>query len=108
MEYEDFVKGINSGSVTFIKFTVDGYSHYRDCRISRVQGKISNGKILEFIEVVLTKDESEKVSFLRRFNESYKLFRLGRTGTFTLKQLWKRITITQMEHFNTEKFPTTK
>ncbi len=98
MEYDDFIKSINSGNITQFSFSIDGYNHYHDCRISRIEDRIFNGIIIEMIEVILTKDESEKVSFYKHFDESYKLFRLGKIGTFTLKQLWNRVVVTKIEY----------
>ncbi len=108
MEYDDFIKSINSGNITQFSFSIDGYNHYRDCRISRIKDKIFNGKIIEGIKVILTKDESEKVSFLWKFNESFKLFRLGKEGTFTLKQIWNRVIIKSIEYSNSESILTTQ
>lgn len=91
--YDSFIKDINLGNISEIYFSIKGYSHYNNCSIKRVRNQIPNGKFLELIIVNLTDDNSERVSFYETFEESYKLFRMGRKGSFTLKQIWRDIQI---------------
>ena len=95
-EYEEIIDGINSGRIKLVRFYVDKYSHYKNCTIKRIEEKFPNGKSFFVIEVNPTKDFSEKVSFLESFEENAKLFKLGRKGRFTLKQLWSQIVILEI------------
>lgn len=52
------------------------------------------------IEVKLVEDDSETVSFYKYFKEDYKLFKFGRKGTFTLKQVWNNIQVIQINYYN--------
>jgi hypothetical protein len=57
---------------------------------------LPNGKSFCLIEVTLTKDSSEKTTFLDSFIENTKLFKMGKKGKFTLKQLWPQITVLEI------------
>ena len=94
--YENVIDSLNRGEIKQICFSVNNYAHYKNCMIARVEDIIGNGKTVTRIEVVLTRDSSEKVSFSETFEECYKLFDLGRKGRFTLKQLWPKITISKI------------
>ena len=94
--YENVIDGLNHGEIKQICFSVNNYAHYKNCIITRVDDMIDNGKTITRIEVVLTKDSSEKVSFFKTFKEDHKLFNLGKRGRFTLKQLWPEITISNI------------
>lgn len=91
--YRQFIDDLNNSTITEATFEVIGYSHYSNCRILRKYDTLRNGNSISIIRVELTKDDSELVSFLNKFNESYKLFRMGTKGTFTLQQMWHRIKI---------------
>ena len=97
MTYEQFIKNMNEGILSNITFEVEGYAHYKNCKISRKKDTLDNDKTIVLIKITLTKDESEAVSFMDKFNESYKLFRMGRKGSFTLKQVWDKIKIVAIE-----------
>lgn len=96
MTYKEFIDDINCGNIKGINFYIDGYSHYNNCSIMRTLDKSPSGNDIILIQAKLTKDSSEEISFLNNFNENYKIFRLGRKGTFTLKQIWERVCITQI------------
>ena len=95
--YKEIIDGLNSGRIKFVRFCVNNYSHYKNCTIKRIEQKMPNGKSFLLIEVILTQDSSEKISFLDSFEESTKLFNMGRKGKFTLKQLWSQITVLEIE-----------
>ena len=96
-DYKKIVEDLNNGIINKIQFSIEGYSHYNNCTISRhVEKGFSNKNIIR-IEVQLTKDSLEKISFYESFKEDYKLFKFGRKGSFTLKQLWKRVRIIEIE-----------
>ena len=88
--YDEFVKLLDNDNFLYASFEIIGYPHYKHCIIQKIKPAVLNG----MVEIVFTLSSrrSEKISFLEKFNESYKLFYLGRKlGTFTLKQLWNRI-----------------
>lgn len=94
--YKEIIDGLNSGRIHFFRFCVNNYSHYKNCTIKRIEQKMPNGKTFFLIEVTLTADFSEKISFLDSFEENTKLFSMGRKGKFTLKQLWSQITVLEV------------
>lgn len=94
--YQKLIDGLNDGKIKQIHFSLSDYNHYKDCLITRKEDNIFNGKTITLIEVKLTKDSSEKISFLNTFEENYKLFNLGKKGRFTLKQLWSKINIIEI------------
>ena len=99
--YQEFIKGINKGIIRKLVFAVKGYAHYRHCEISREKKTICRGErsvCYDAIKVALTNDPSEHVSFWDTYNESYQLFRMGRKGSFTLKQMWDKIEILSIEY----------
>ena len=59
---------------------------------------VSNKKQIIRIEVKLTKDDSEIISFYNSFKEDYKLFKLGRGRTLTLKQIWNDVQISYIDY----------
>ena len=94
--YEEMIEGINNGTIKQVCFCVNNYSHYKNCTIVRTENKIYNGNYIIQIDVSLTKDSSEKISFLNKFKEDAKLFKMGKKGNFTLKQLWPEIIILEI------------
>ena len=98
MEYQEFVDGINKGTIQKVSFSVQGYAHYRNCVIESKCMINSNGvNIGKIISVHLTPDGSERKGFLDDIDEKTKLFHIKGKGTFTLKQMWDRITINSIE-----------
>ena len=102
--YEDFIKGINNRSgIKQIDFYIEGYSHYHSCSIGRYIDKVkvySDIRVLNGrITCILANDHSEDVYFYGTFDEKRKLFNLGKQGTFTLKQVWDRVVITNVTYF---------
>ena len=96
--YREVIDGLNSGEIKSIRFCVNNYSHYNNCAITRTEQMLPNGKSFCLIEVTLTKDSSEKTTFLDSFIENTKLFKMGKKGKFTLKQLWPQITVLEIIH----------
>ena len=94
--YRNVIDGLNRGTIKQICFSVNNYAHYKNCVITRLEDKLGNGNTIVLIEVNLTKDSSEKVSFFRTFKEDYKLFSLGKRGRLTLEQLWPEIKISNV------------
>ena len=94
--YEELINNLNSGAITGFYFRVNGYAHYKKCSIFRKYDRTSNDKTLTRIEVNLTADGTEMHSFLKIFQDNFKLFNMGRKGKFTLKQLWDHITILEV------------
>ena len=94
--YQELINGINKGAIKQVRFCVNNYSHYKSCLITRMEHKIYNGNSIVQIDVLLTKDASEKISFFDTFKEDTKLFDFGRKGRFTLKQLWSKIIILEI------------
>ncbi len=100
LDYQKFIKDFNDGKIEYIIFAVKNYSHYRECIIKKVYDVFENEKTIERIEIKLTKSDFEKISFYGKFEENFKLFSMGRKGTFTLKQLWSNIKILDIKYNN--------
>lgn len=102
MEYKEFIDGINDSKIIKqIDFYIQRYNHYRKCSIGRYIEKIRGiNKVIDFrITCILTQDHSEDVSFAFKFKEDYKLFNFGSKGKFTLKEVWDKVVITNVEYF---------
>lgn len=95
-DYKEIIDGINQGKINSILFSIKDYTHYKNCFIKRCVDVISTEKYITRIEVKLVEDDSETISFYKKFKEDYKLFKFGRKGTFTLKQVWKKIEILEI------------
>ena len=91
--YRQLIEDLNNSTIIEVFFEVIGYSHYKHCRILRKYDTLRNGNTISLIRIELTNDNSELVSFMDEFNESYKLFRMGSKGAFTLQEIWPRIKI---------------
>lgn len=96
--YEDIINGLNEGKIKSILFSIKNYSHYKNCVISRCVDIISSKKQIIRIEVKLVEDNSETISFYPKFKENYKLFKLGKGKTFTLKQIWNDVQISYINY----------
>lgn len=98
MYYKEFIDGINDKRIKQIDFYIDGYNHYKNCSVGRY-GDVFNDNQFDFrIMCILTKDRSECVSFIDEFNENYKLFDFGRKGKFTLKEVWDKVVVTNIQY----------
>ena len=106
LKYEDFIKGISrdTGNIKQINFYIKGYPHYYDCSIGRYIKKVRvHERIVTLtgrITCILTKDHSEVVSFYRTFKEDRKIFDFGRKGRYTLKDVWDKVVITDIQYFD--------
>lgn len=96
MLYVNFIDQLNSYKIRAVQFSIDGFAHYSKCKIYHQVDTIRKGKEISLIVCQLTADEYEKVSFLKKFDEGYKLFNFGRKGKFTLKQIWDKVRITEI------------
>ena len=96
IKYEELIKLINNHKIAEVKFSIDGYPHYKNCKIIVIKEK-PKSRMFYLIEVILTKDMSEFVSFFDDFNEEYKLFNFKRKGKYTLKQIWNWVKIHSIE-----------
>lgn len=99
MNYKEFIDDLNNGKIRKIKFSVQNYNHYRSCGIERFDCKsiVCDKEIsIDTVEVKLTSDNSEIYRFIGKFKEDFKLFKIGKQ-TYTLKQIWDKITITEIE-----------
>ena len=89
MKYCDFIDGINSGIIKKASFSIEGYSHYRNCIVESTQG---------VIWFHLTPDGYEKKGFLHQIKEDAKLFHIRNKGSFSLRQLWDKVNIHFIEY----------
>ena len=96
-EYQQIIDDLNTGKISAIRFFIKNYTHYKNCIIERKIDIIPNGKSIVLISVKLTEDRTEDVSFLKTFKEDEKLFKMGKKGTFTLKEAWKFVDIIQIQ-----------
>lgn len=98
LSYQQFIDEINEGKIIRAVFQVENYAHYNNCLIERVTDVLHNGNPLVTISVKLTRDKSEHVGFYKVFNEEFKLFKIGRQGKFTLKQMWDKIKFIEIDY----------
>ena len=98
LSYQQFIDELNRGKIIKAVFQVKNYTHYKSCSIERITNVLKNGNSIVTINVKLTNDESERVGFFKTFHEKYKLFNMGRKGTFTLKQMWDKIEFISIEY----------
>lgn len=97
ISYQSFIKMLNDFEIKSFEFSVPNYSHYRNCTILTKIDVLENGNTIPMIVVKLTSDGSEDVSFYKKFKEDYKMFRMRRKGSFTLEQMWSKISIKKLE-----------
>ncbi|MDE7168479.1 MAG: hypothetical protein K2O28_06520 [Clostridia bacterium] len=108
LSYQQFIDDINSGKIIKAVFQVKDYAHYRCCSIERIVDIFPNGNSMVRIDVKLAKSyyvgEYGHIvghfGFFGKFKEDRKLFKMGRNGTFTLKQMWDRIEFTSIDYAN--------
>ena len=98
--YEYIINNLNEGIIESVVFSVKNYSHYKKCKISRIIDINGNNKQFIRIEVKLVEDNTETISFCEKFKNDYKLFKLGRKGSFSLNQIWENIEILQINYNN--------
>ncbi|MDE6666935.1 MAG: hypothetical protein K2K38_01140 [Clostridia bacterium] len=106
LSYQQFIDGINNGTIIKVVFKVKDYAHYRCCSIERIIDVLPSGNSVVRIDVRLTKSyyigEYGHIfghfGFLDKFDEKCKLFKMGRSGTFTLKQMWDRIEVISIDY----------
>ena len=98
--YEEIINNLNEGKIESIIFSIKEYAHYKKSIIKRCVDCVYNDKHIVRIEVKLVEDDSETVSFYKYFKEDYKLFKFGRKGTFTLKQVWNNVQVIQINYYD--------
>lgn len=96
--YEEIINGLNEGKIESIIFSIKEYTHYKKCIIKRCNDYVCNDKHIVRIEVKLVEDGSETVCFYKHFKDDYKLFKFGRKGIFTFKQVWNNVQIIQINY----------
>ena len=99
MEYSEFISKLENGNISKVRFCVKDYNHYRNCCIRCFNDIFSfRGRQLAIptIEVKLTNDNSELVSFIDEFDEKYRLFNINK-NKYTLKEIWDKIEIFDIE-----------
>ena len=95
LTYDEVIRGINDGSITDVFFSIDGYSHYRNCSIRR----LLDSQGYEHVEIKLTEDGSERCLLyggISESNENEKLFHVENGKRLTLKEIWKRVRIKEI------------
>lgn len=95
ISYEELIDGLNSRKIVYVNFSVEGYSHYRNCEII-IEGMAFYFGSADTIQIYLAK--GEYTGFLTTFEENVKLFDFGRKGRYTLKQIWNRIEIREIKY----------
>lgn len=93
LDYIKAIEQIENGEILEIIFSINNYTHYRLCKLYKETDVLKNGNELNRICVDPVPDKTESVCFLSNFNQTYKLFSLGKGKKYTLKQIWDRITI---------------
>ena len=95
--YEEFMRLLNAGKIKEVNFYIKDYAHYKNCSITVKPEVYRSGNCINSVIVKLTNDSSEEVSFFQKFNEKFKLFDFGRNRRFTLKQVWDKVVISNIE-----------
>lgn len=98
LTYKDFLELIKQKRIFLMCFHVNNYNHYKYCVIRTTFDRVNSDSKIYLITCVLTRDESEKVSFYDSFKEDYKLFKFGKKGSFSLKTVWDKIVIDSIEN----------
>ena len=98
--YDMFITQLNNYKIKRIVFSVKNYPHYNNCSIQVKSDELKNTNVIYSILIRLTNDGSEDVGFYKQFKEEYKLFHMGKKGSFTLKQMWNKIDIMDVEYFD--------
>ena len=98
MEYQEFIDGINNGTIQKVRFSVKGYAHYKNCIMeTKISRNLSGAHVGKIIWFTLTLDGSEKKGFLNDIDEKAQMFYIKNKGSFTLKQMWNHIVINSIE-----------
>lgn len=97
IDYNELITKLENGNIRGVKFSIKDYSHYRKCSIYRKNVTLDNGNEVNMVCVDPVTDLSESVCFYRKFNEPYKLFNLGKNKKYTLKQIWNRVQIIEID-----------
>ena len=87
MTYREFVDQLNAGVFSRVSFSIDGYSHYRNCEFifeGSPEGKFA-------ISLFLTKDQTERIYCYGPYSEQEKVFYIKGEGRLTLARIWKRV-----------------
>ena len=101
MTYKEFIEGLSEGKILSMSFGIEGYGHYRDCKV--IYTPSSGGDTPPFgpsIEFRLTPDGKEGCYFAKRFNGGEKIFYIQGLGRCTLQQIWKRVVIKDIQWAN--------
>lgn len=94
--YEELIDMLNRCDLSRLEFSVKGYGHYKSCVITCEKTPVSeitkHGKIITF---TLARDE--RVTCYGNLNEEEKLFKIKGKGAFTLKEMWNKVEIKNIE-----------
>lgn len=101
IKYEDFMNEFKNKRIKKIIFSVDNYNHYRHCEIEVEKEMFPNSNTESYNTLIkLVPDDSETMRCEFPFEESLKLFKMGRTKSYTLKQIWYKLNIHEIIYSN--------
>ena len=94
--YRDMLERLNDHRIEEVRFSIEGYGHYRDCVLRHFYEYLpALGKKAHLgIEAVLSRDE--RAMFHGPFKDEMKIFHLGKEGKKSLRYLMKRIVVTSI------------
>ena len=106
LSYQQFIDEINNGKIVKAVFQVKDYTRYKYCTIEREENILQDGRCQVSFPVKLAKNYNigqygyvyGNFLFFGKFEEDCKLFKMGRKGTFTLKQMWDRIEFISIDY----------
>lgn len=101
--YDEIINELNEEKIESIIFSIEGYAHYKKCVIQRFVHIDSNNDQIIRIEFKLVEDDSETISFYKKYNDNHKIFKFGRKGSFTFKQIWNKVQILQINYYDNYK-----
>lgn len=97
LTYKEMVDGINEGILDEVRFSVRGYAHYGNCVLRRVYVNSMGISSFECIELLLTKDGSERSLYHGPFKDKEKVFNIKGKGRFTLREIYKNVEILEIK-----------
>lgn len=105
LSYQQFIDELNRGKIIKVVFKVKNYAHYKNCSIESEVFTFNTGESVINFHVKLAKSYEvqcghiyENFLFFGKFDENRKLFKMGRRGTFNLKQMWDKIEFISIEY----------
>ncbi len=96
LEYKNMMNLLEEGQIHEVSFHITDYAHYKSCKLFRNVDVLHNGNELIMICIDPVPDKSESVCFYKKYDHTYKVFNLGKNKKYSLKQIWDRVGIKEI------------